>query len=351
MKRYRLEIFGRDLLFKSFSEASEPDIHIDYLVQTNSTIECPKEIICSRGDFAQIRIDGVVYYQGVITDWTYDGLSTSLTIQQMSSILDFDVYADVTTLNSGEKDIETWMAELLTGVFDGADTFQNLKGLTIVKNSSTTGSKTADDNGIYNLYDLAVYFFKTYGVLIDIDFDVSSQTTKFTFSGVSSSVMKLNLEISDVESYDVEPSLSSTSPNKMVIRNKENPAEEETYYWHPTDFSGTVDTDATTNRVLPVITKCENVTVGEDETFADVAIATARNNMYQSRYDDLITVVLRSDSNLIKIGGVGQQYTLYTKGKIYYTVLTGIHAVNMRYIECTFGYVRKRLTQILRMKG
>lgn len=351
MKRYRLEVFSRDLHFKSFSEVAEPEIYIDLLVQTNSTITCPKQITCARGDFAQIRIDGTVYYQGVITDWTYDGYKTEITLQQMSAVLDVEVFADVTNLNNGTKDIETWFSEVLTSTFSGTDTYQNLTGLTFTKNSSTTGSKITDDKGIYNLYDLSVYFFKTYGVITDASFDFSTQKTTFTFSSVSASTTKLSLNVTDVESYDVEPSLSESTPNKMIIRNDADNTEELTYYWHPSNFSGTVDTDASTNRVVPVVVKCETVTVDAGETFADVSLESARNSMYQSRYDDLITVTIRADSNLVTISNVGQQFILYADGNTYYTVLTGIHAVNMKYIQCTFGYVRKRLTQILRMKG
>lgn len=351
MKRYRIEIFDKYLAFKCFAEAAEPDIQIDYLVQTNSKVECPGQIACARGDFAQIRIDGNVYFQGVITDWTFDGYSTEITIQQMSALLNLEVFADASDLNDGTKPIETWFGEQITSTFSGTDTYQNLTGLTVSASSSTTGSIEVNDNGIYNLYDLDVYFFKTYGVMIDINFDYSTQKTKFIFKEIGTTPVKLNLQVSDVESYDVEPSLSNDNPNKMIIRNDADNTQEITYYWHPTNFAGTVDTDASTNRVVPVVTKCETVNVGTGETFASASLAAAENTMYQTRFDDLITVTLRADSNLVTISSVGQQFTLYAEGNVYYTILTGMHAVNMKYIECTFGYVRKRLTQILRMKG
>ena len=161
---------------------------------------------------------------------------------------------------------------------------------------------------------------------------------------------KLNLAVSDVSSYDVQKSIDADSPNKMVIKNEEDLSQSLTYYWHPTDFSGTVDTDASTNRVIPVKTQCDTVQLEEGDTFAAASYARAEEILYQTRYDDLIVVTVRADSKLVTNWQIGQQYTLYDHGDTYNTLLTGIHAQSMASIELTFGYVRKRLTQILKMR-
>jgi hypothetical protein len=135
-----------------------------------------------------------------------------------------------------------------------------------------------------------------------------------------------------------------------VIRNQDNTAQEATYYWHPADFSGTIDTDATSNRVVPVITQCETVQLEEGQTFAAAAYARAEEILYATRYDDLIRVSIKAESKLIKEWEIGQLFTLHDGDTAYNTILTGIHTINMLYIELTFGYVRKRLTQILKMR-
>jgi hypothetical protein len=102
--------------------------------------------------------------------------------------------------------------------------------------------------------------------------------------------------------------------------------------------------------VIPVITACETVQVDEGDTFANASYQAAVNKMYATRYDDLITVVFKAESKLMPVGQIGQLYTLIEGENEYNTMLTGIHAVNMAYVELTFGYVRKRLTQILKIR-
>lgn len=349
MKRYRFEVFSRsDLSFVGFAEASEPDIYIDALVSSDSTVACPGLFTCNRGDFAQIRIDGKVYFQGIITDWSYDGSQTEFTLRQLVELLNTEAFADVELLKT--QPIEDWMGDILTRVFNGSDTSARLPGFTLTKTSSTSGTHTATDSGAYNLYDLIVSFFKVYGVILTISFDYNSRSVLFNLDAVQLHVYKLDLSVSDVLAYEIEPSIENDAPNKVVIRDQDNTATEATYYWHPTDFSGTVDTDPDTNRVIPVKTQCDVVQLSEGDTFADVSYARAEEILYQTRYDDLITVTVRSDSKLVTNWQIGQQYTLYDHDDTYNTLLTGIHAQSMASIELTFGYVRKRLTQILKMR-
>lgn len=350
MKRYRIEIFNRQTLgFKSFAEVSEPDIYVDALVSSESTIQCIGELDGNRGDFAQIRIDGKVYYQGIVTDLTYDSNKTEVKLRQLEELLNVEVFADVSLL-SGQT-IETWFSNLLTSTFNGTDTYQNLPGFAVSSSSSTTGSYEASDKGIYNLYDLAVFFFKNYGVILEVSFDVSTTSVKFKFRAVSNSVLKLDLQVTDISSYEIENSTSADSPNKVIVMNEDDNSETLTYYWHPTDFSGTIDTDASTDRVVPVVVRCETAKAGTGTTFAQESYARAEQILYSTRYDDLIRVTIKAESNLISTWQIGQLFTLYDNGSSYNTILTGIHTINMLYVELTFGYVRTRLTQILKMKG
>lgn len=349
MRRHRIEIFNRaDLSFVAFAECSEPDINIDFLVSAESTVTCPGQVAGNIGDFAQVRINGRVYYQGILTDINFDGTKTEITLQQMSELLNTQVFADVSLLNS--QSIETWLGNLFSVTFNGSDPSARLPGFTLETGTATTGTHAASDDGVYNLYELVVSFFKVYGVILRISFDFDSRSVLFAFRSVSDTVLKLNLNVSDVIEFEVQPSLVSDSPNKIILRNQANKAEMVTYYWHPTDFSGTIDTNPNTNRSLPVIAQCEEISLDEGTTFSAAAYARAQEVLYSTRYDDLITVTIRSDSALVNTWEIGQLFTLYADDKTYNTLLTGIHAPSMASIELTFGYVRKRLTQILKMK-
>lgn len=349
MKRYRLEVFDRNTLgFKCFAEASAPDIYVDALVSSESTLTCKGAIDCKRGDFAQVRIDGKVYFQGTVSDLAVDGNKTEVKLHQLIEMLNTEVFADVSLL--GSQTIEAWLTDLLRTTFKGTDTFEQLPNLIITSSSSTSGYHEESDNGVYNLYDLAIYFFKIYGVILKFSFDYNTKTVTIAMRSVSPTVLRLDMRVSDVAEYEVENSKTADSPNKVVVRNQDDPTETATYYWHPTDFSGTIDTDASTNRVVPVITRCETVQVGDDSTFSEDSYAKAEEILYATRYDDLISVTIKANSKLVDDWEVGQLYTLYDGANAYNTILTGIHTINMLYIELTFGYVRKRLTQILKMR-
>ena len=113
MKRYRFEVFARsDLSFVGFAEASEPDIYIDALVSSDSKVACPGLFTASRGDFAQIRIDGKVYFtsparmkyeEGIELLQHNDGVITyTVWLNRTESGIDYKVhslekYRDLTT--------------------------------------------------------------------------------------------------------------------------------------------------------------------------------------------------------------------------------------------------------------
>lgn len=348
MKRYRIEIFDRSLAFRTFAEISEPTIALDKLVLSQSEVECFGRIECSRGDFAQIRIDGTVEYQGIISDIVYDGAQTSLTLESMDSLLDNEVFADVSLL--GSQDIETWMTDILSDYFDGSDTFQNLPDVQITALSSTTGSYTTSDTGAYNMYDLMTHMFKIYGSILTITFDPTDKQITFTFTAINTSkITKLDVNVTDVQSFSLENSVTADHVNKMTVRNAEDRSQSLTFYWHPTEFGGSVDTDSSTNRQTPVRTACTEIVLDEGQTFADAAYTEAYQAMYNSRYDDLITLVFNAESKLMPVGNLGDLYTLIDGDTAYNTMLTGIRVLNMYYVEMTFGYVRKRLTQIIKM--
>ena len=348
MKRYRIDIFDRGFNFVDMGQTSEPTLIVDYLTQSASSVVVPKKITASKGDYIQVRDDSGKMFQGIVTDYAYDGKQSRITMSQLSKLLDVEVFADVSTLQNG---IEAWMATQLQAVYNGTDLSQKLTGLTITYNNNTAGEYPPDDYGIYNLYDLALVFFKVYGVIIDISFSIPNKTITFGFQNVdTNSVWKIETRLADVADYSISSSTVNEYPNKMVIRNDADPSEELTYYWHPTAFAGTVDTDGSTNRVLPVVARCAVITVQAGDTFANASYTEAVSQMYQSQYDDQIEITFNSASKLVEVGKLGQCYSIIDGGKTYNTVLTGYQRLNDRYTRMTFGYVRTRLTQILQQE-
>lgn len=348
MKRYRIDIFDRAFNFVDMGQTSDPTLIIDYLVQSASSVIVPKKLTASKGNYIQVRDDTGQMFQGIVTDYAYDGKTTTITMSQMSKLLDVDVFADVTTLPDG---IESWMRAQLRSVYAGTDASQALTGLTFSGIYSTAGAYPSTNDGIYNLYDLAVYFFKVYGVIIDISFSVSARTVTFSFRKVDTiNVWKIETKLADVADWSVNASSVNEYPNKMVIRNEADPTEELTYYWHPNGFSGTVDTDGTQNRVLPVVSRCALIGVDEEDTFENASYVEAVSQMYQSQFDDQIEITFNTSSRLVEVGQLGQCYSVIDGSTVYNTVLTGYQRLNDKYTRMTFGYVRTRLTQILQQE-
>lgn len=347
MRRYRVDVFDRAFTFKDMAQTSSPTLIVDYLVQSSSQVQIPKKMNISIGDYAQIRDEDGSMFQGIITNFAYDGKLTKLTLAQMSKLLDVEVFADVSGLASG---IEAWMDAQLSAVYNGTDAAQNLTGLTITHTTTTPGSYPVSDDGIYNLYDLAVHFFKVYGVIIDVGFDIPTKKVTFGFRVVNTgSIWKLETKLKDVAEYSVNASTVMEYPNKMIIKSEDG-QDTETYYWHPSGFSGTVDTDGSVNRVQPVLSRCAIVRQEEGQTFAEASYIEAVNQMYQSQYDDQIEIMFNSSSKLVEVGKIGQLYTIIDGSTSYNTVLTGYQRLNDKYTRMTFGYVRTRLTQILQQE-
>lgn len=353
MSRYRIDIFRRkDMAFKSFSEIDVPRCETDALVQVESTCTAPAHLSLSAGDFAQIRRNGELFYQGIVKDWNYNGIKTEIILVQMSNLLETEAFANVKLLKT--QTIETWFGNLLTSLFDitSSDASEQLPGFTLTSSSSTNGTYTASDNGSYRLFDLAVSFFKVYGVVLEISFDAHQKQVMFHFRNVSSTVYKAKLNNSDVSSYEIESASETERPNKVIIKNANDTSQVRTYYWHENDFSGTVDTNGSYDRTLPVVTQCETVTPQQDETFADAAYDRAHDILYATRYDDLIKAEVRAESTLINTDSkIGQLFLLYDGNTEYKTMLTGKRLINNAMVEMTFGFVRKRLTEILKMRA
>lgn len=348
MKRYRVDVFDRKFNFKALAQTAEPTLITDALVQSSSTFRTPKELSVSRGDYCQIRSEDDVIFQGIITDYSYDGKTSEVTLAQMNKLLDAEVFADISGLING---VEPWMTARLQEVYAGSDDSAALTGLTITSTTTTPGQYDLNDQNIYNLYDMAVHFFKIYGIVIDVSFNASTKQVLINFRNINrNDIWKIETKLADVADYSVNSPYNMDYPNKMIVRDAEDPSQELTYYWHPTEFSGTVDTDGTTNRVLPVVTRCATVQPEEGQTFQEAAYIAAVNAMYQSRYDDQIEITFNADSKLVQVGQVGQLYSIIDRGKTYNTVLTGYQQLNDKYTLMTFGYVRKRLTQILQQE-
>ena len=351
MRRYRVDIFARDFTFKDFALTSNPRIIVDYLVLEKSSAQFTRKLNVSKGDYVVVSSDDGFRFYGIVTDFEWSNNLHTISFEQMYKLFDVEVFADSNDLDT--ISIEQWMVNCLGTVYNGTDAFQRLVGFTTVIRSNTMGTYNYSDNGIYNLYDLLVHFFKVYGVICTVNLDLMQKRIIFDFKSIDyNSVWKIETEIADVIDYTVNETMNMDYPNKTIYKNEDDPTQTITYYWHPADYSGTIDTNPSGVRVFPVVQRVKVVKPEEDppKTFEQVAYADAYNTMYQSIYDDQIEITFNSDSKLVEVGQIGQLYRIIDSQKIYQTMLTGYQRLNEKHILLTFGYVRSRLTQILKIE-
>ena len=350
MKRYRAEIFDKDYNFYGgYSIANDQTLINDYCVLDQSTITIPKKVIVTRGNYVLVKDTSSVIYQGIVTDYSYSEKQTAITMQPLMEILDTSWIMDASLLDS--MSIEAWMDKYIKEIFNGADTYQNLTGLTVTHSTATSGSiETVASDSIYNLYDLALQFFRVYGLVFDFNLDISKKKFEISMRLIDgNSVWKLETDLADVVDYSITAANSTDKPNKITYVDTADSTNRLTYYWHETDFAGTIDTDLTTNRSVPVYSTVKTATATADQTFAQVAYADAYQSMYRDRYSDLIEIKYKSDSRVVDVGKIGQLYQIIDGDFKYNTVLTAYQRLNDKQCQLTFGLVRLKLTQILKL--
>ena len=124
--------------------------------------------------------------------------------------------------------------------------------------------------------------------------------------------------------------------NKVIIYNSDNLSQSQIFYAE--DYAA------------PAVQRIAEVSVGDGETFANVAREKSAELMRKSDNDNLIELTFRTSDRIIPDIGVGQPVRILKGGKEYHSVLTGFTVKDGRktYI---FGGVRVDLSKRLKLKG
>ena len=364
MTLFRAEVFDKEFNFIGLYTIAESGMSLiwDYIVPENSTIVIPGKTLISKRNYVRIRAEGDEIYTGIVEDYTYDNNRTTVNLRRPISLFDLNVYMDTALIP--DMSLERWVGKYISETFGPSDPYQEITGLSITYNSETFGEIDEDDKDLYNLHDVIVHIFNVYGIVMKAEIDIPNQAFSIEFTKVDSeSIYKFNTQFSDVLDYEIKVTGSSKKPNKIRYLNDDDLEEELTYYWHPSEFEGSVDTDPTTNRVIPVymttkrvaaveerVDKDGNVTK-EGKTFQEVAYEDALKSMYQDRWNDMISVMVIAHSVTVPIGEIGQLYRIYDYDFNHPTILTAIERINDNVVRLTFGTVRTRLTQLLKLEG
>lgn len=335
---YKVEIFDRAFTFRSFAPIAEPSISFDYLTLEPTTIIC-RNLTASKGDFAAVSSPNGTVYQGIIDDVQLDRGTTTLSVKPLLSLFDLDVHFDRTQSHT----LETFLAGIITANFaDNADSIQNITGLTVTTTSTTTGYLNLKDN-VHNLYEIIAKCLTAYGVVVSFALNPQAKTAAVTI-GKQTNSETVEADLHGIVNASFTLGDSYGAANKLVAINEADETESATYYLH-TD--GTIDTDGSADRIVPVFPTVKLVTVDDGQSFADAAYSAAYDALKPDEYNDLVELTAPNDSRIIDVNmPIGSIATIYHAGTAYETILTGY----TRQSETTtliFGCVRVDLTKKL----
>lgn len=358
MTRYRAEVYDREFNFISYGPVAEKNIQLDYLVEDTSTITIPAIITASTNDYVAVRQNGQIYMYGIISNVSYDMNKTTISFVHFMSLLDVDLLVDPRIFETVSA--EEWIHDRLVDLYDGTDIYQNLTDFTCVYNTETMISYEyeLDDEGNVDLDDINLFnfvqdLFKKYNIILTWSVDFATKAISCTIDTIDTTdVWTLKLGLADTPDYTIDIHSIEGTYNKIKFYDEADFTNTVTYYLHS---DGTIDTDGTTDRLLPVTytekTAKADDTEGEEKTFEEVALEDAQGDMLNTNFDHEIIVTFNTESKLVSVGDIGQIYNLVTpEGVVFNTILTGFEQVNVKYLRMVFGYVRTDLTTILKMQ-
>lgn len=339
-KAYRAEFFDNDLNLLAWAEIGNNPISFDYIALEGTTIQTKKALSnVSTLNLCRIVSEDGQRYAGIVDAVTADGISTTVTIKPLLTLLDVTCYFDRTKLHS--VSLERFIADILESLYAGSDALQNFIGFRTTTTSSTNNAKLNLKDNVHNLYDILTTALKKYGVVVSMDFDPEKKVVEATVGVVQDKRWVIEADLPGCMDVNVNFSDGMDGANKLTLVNKREEAQKVTYYLHP---DGKVDTN-NADRITPVKFSYEYI---DDDNFQSAAEDKAFDALKPQKYDNLIELTVRADNRLVrwKEHAIGEPATIWYKGSCYGSVFTG-WTDQEESATITFGAVRLELTKKL----
>lgn len=348
MSLYNIEIFTQEFRYRSSTQVSEMEYEYDYLALSKKKIKL-QGVEAERGDFIRIskgsqRLCGIV-----------DGVSDSDTkrvieYKPILSLFDVNVYADLEALKQESTSVEQWIADIITEIYISSDdTLQNIAGLSVSAKSSTTGTKTLGlTENISNLYEIMVNALLYHDIVVDADVDVQRKTISISLCK-RDGVRHMEADLPNVIEKEISIKKNEEALNKLVVINEDDPKERMSFYL---SSDGIISNDIEDGkRITPVVFDTKLISVGDDESFADVAELEAIETLTPEKYDNLIELTVLANDELVKPleWSVGQETVVLHDKKEYHTILTGME-MKKGTVKLVYGAVRRELTKKLKRR-
>lgn len=334
---YKIEIFDRNIDFKSMTPMGAVKFSFDYLTLEKTKITIPK-IEAAKGDFAHITdFYGNIIYQGIIDDYTEDNNKCSLSIKPLLSLFDIRIFYDRTALEG--KTLENHLKDIISDVYiNNDDDLQNIP-MSITVTSSTNNAKLNRKSNVGELYNIILAALSGYGVIVNATLNPQEKEIAVTIGTVSTDIV-IEADKDNVLDKNFVIGDGFGAVNKLTLINENDEGEKVTYYLH-TD--GTVS-DVDTNRIWPVFASVEYI---NDNDFEEAAEKRAVEALTPQQYDNLIELTYRKEDRLIDVNiPIGSSVTILNNGNTYSSILTG-REWSGDTVTLVFGIVRVDLIKKL----
>lgn len=332
---FKAEFFDRAFGYIASSLISSPEISFDYLTLETTEVILPDLLNIPYGSYANITdIDGNTIYQGITLEAMQESGITSVLLSPLLSICDTDAFADFSSIGN----VETFIAGILNGLYDGSDASQSITGFTATATTTTAASMLLDGN-IQNLYDFLIQAFKKYGIICNAEFSSQDKTFTVTISKVSATPFYIETELSNV--FDPQVFIGGVRGmlNKVTYIDETDESTTVTYYLHADGTISDIDED----RIIPVVSGYRYI---NSESFAADAAIAATDDLTPEEFNNLIEVTVKNDDQIIAPTEkkVGDRALVYHGGAAYSSILTGYRKTT-QLTTLIFGAVRLELTK------
>jgi len=353
MRAYNVEVFDLSMNLVAHTTVNEPTYKVDALANVTNTIQVPSDKAIEEGCYIRI-VRGTVEYFGVVNKIEFKGINDSTMAVTFVSFVDyyFNMKIVFDTNDQGSGSLEDCLKYYIDRWFiSNADTYQRVKGLSIVTTSSTTSwgfNLKSDTTGqhriVINLRDTLIRRSAAeYYVFVRAVPDIQNKTITLYIGRNNSETVLIETALPNVLSRSISLKQTTNSLNKVVVCNSGNMSQASAFFLHPDGtFNG-----SNTDRITPVVMDTVAISVGTDTTFAKASRAAAADAFSRIKYNNLIEIELAVDDEMIspRTLELGQLVNVIHDGMITASILTGYEI--KKTIKLVFGTVRLDLTKIL----
>ena len=361
MKQFNIQIFNENMELIEENTISSKKIIYDYLTLDDSVFDLPYLskvkigffIIVYNPKFVKSDVYSWKIYEGIVNDVESGKFITTIYAKPVLSLLDINVYYDISTLTLG---LENWFDNIVEKYYEtNTDLSMNFDRVYFDKDFTTiiqtTGIDLGLESNIFNLLDITRTLFYKYGIKAECLLYNVGSGKKLRFTLIPRAVIEDRYRIIETRlSSTIECILSfeKNKVNKLTFVNKANESQTITYYLKS---NGNIETDFINNRIMPIVMDTQYIDIQSD--FDTETLLSAESQMSISNYNNYIEItMLNSTVSFYEwYFAVGENYRIVHDNIQYIATLTAYEYLSDSTINLTFGSIRKDLTQILKLEG